>query len=160
MTTTQQVARQQIVSIAKSVLWEGEADSLRVAVENAVKQGAHLGGADLRGADLGGAHLGGADLGGADLPTGEKWEDYRKQVVPALLNGSPEWVEKITNSWKNHSWENCPLATRYQTNSLAGLPILLRPRGEQFIQFFDAGLLDDLPEELGWTKASKAERGQ
>ena len=50
-----------------AVLFGVEAESWRVAVEIAVKQGANLGGADLRGADLRGANLGGANLGGANL---------------------------------------------------------------------------------------------
>ena len=50
-----------------AVLFGVEAESWRVAVEIAVKQGANLGGADLRGADLRGANLGGANLGGAKL---------------------------------------------------------------------------------------------
>ena len=51
----------------EAVLFESEAETLRKAVEEAVKQKAYLGGADLGGADLGDADLGGADLGDADL---------------------------------------------------------------------------------------------
>ena len=50
-----------------AVLFGVEAESWRVAVEIAVKQGANLGGADLRGANLGGANLGGAKLWGAKV---------------------------------------------------------------------------------------------
>ena len=50
-----------------SVLFSLETESMKLAVEAAVKSGADLGGADLRGADLGGADLRGADLDGADL---------------------------------------------------------------------------------------------
>ena len=55
-----------------SILFSVETESLKIAVELAVKGGAYLGGAYLRGADLRGAYLGGADLrgaylGGADL---------------------------------------------------------------------------------------------
>ncbi|WP_186098252.1 pentapeptide repeat-containing protein [Burkholderia gladioli] len=49
------------------VMFECEADSMKVAVELAYKQGAYLRGAYLRGADLRGADLRGADLSGADL---------------------------------------------------------------------------------------------
>jgi hypothetical protein len=54
------------------ILFEFEADSLKVAVELAVEkrvslEGAYLRGAYLRGADLRGADLEGADLRGADL---------------------------------------------------------------------------------------------
>ena len=56
-----------------AVLFGVEAESWRVAVEIAVKQGANLGGADLRGADLRGANLGGANLGGANLGGAKLW---------------------------------------------------------------------------------------
>ncbi|HDR9834255.1 TPA: pentapeptide repeat-containing protein [Burkholderia multivorans] len=49
------------------VIFEYEADSMKIAVEMACKQGTNLRGADLRGADLRGADLRGANLRGADL---------------------------------------------------------------------------------------------
>ena len=51
------------------VLFTHKADdnTLKAAVEAAVKAGANLGGAHLTGANLGGAHLGGANLEGAYL---------------------------------------------------------------------------------------------
>ena len=49
------------------VLWEGEAASLREAIEIAVKQKADLCGSDLSEAKLGAADLSGADLCGSDL---------------------------------------------------------------------------------------------
>jgi uncharacterized protein YjbI with pentapeptide repeats len=54
------------------ILFSLETDSLKLAVQAAVKQGAYLEGAylegaDLKGADLKGAYLKGADLEGADL---------------------------------------------------------------------------------------------
>jgi hypothetical protein len=56
----------------EKVIVDGEAESLRVFVEQKVKEkinlmGANLMGANLWGADLGGANLGGANLWGADL---------------------------------------------------------------------------------------------
>ena len=50
-----------------SVLFSTEAETLKEAVEEAVRKGTNLGGADLRGANLGAANLGGAGLGGANL---------------------------------------------------------------------------------------------
>ena len=50
-----------------SVIFEGEFENLRQAVETAVKNKVSLYGANLRGAYLRGANLSGADLGGADL---------------------------------------------------------------------------------------------
>ena len=53
--------------ITGSILFSFETDTIKLAVEAAVKSGANLGGAYLRGANLRGAYLRGADLGGADL---------------------------------------------------------------------------------------------
>src|SRR3990167_9395047 len=127
---------------------------------------ANLGGADLRGADLrganlgdanlgdaalGDANLGGADLRGADLggaknistaknmclPTGETWDEYLRDVVPALLTSGGKTLESFQEHWKCHSWDNCPMAHAHSTSNLEGVPALLRPRAVQFIQFFD-----------------------
>jgi hypothetical protein len=49
------------------VIWEGEAESVKCAMETAHKSGAELSGANLKGANLYGANLEGADLYGADL---------------------------------------------------------------------------------------------
>lgn len=109
---------------------------------------ANLGGADLRGtnlygADLRGANLREADLSGAVLPTGEKWEAYKVDVIPALLAyGGVPLTEIVTNEhWSCHEWGNCPLSTAFKCHGIEGVPILLRQRTEQFIQFFDAGLI-------------------
>ncbi len=50
-----------------TVIWEGEAATIKDAIHAAYKSGADLGGANLGGANLTGANLGGANLGGADL---------------------------------------------------------------------------------------------
>jgi len=50
-----------------AILFSVEAESLKMAVEMAVKQGANLGGANLEGANLEDANLGGANLEGANL---------------------------------------------------------------------------------------------
>jgi hypothetical protein len=57
----------QIKTLAGSVLFESEAESLRELVLGAVKQKADLSGASLSRADLSGANLSGANLSGADL---------------------------------------------------------------------------------------------
>lgn len=72
--------------------------------------------ANLRYANLRYAHLRGVDLTGARLPTGETWETYLSEVVPAYL-------------------------TAVGAHSLDEVPALFRPRAEQFIQLFDAGLI-------------------
>src|SRR5258708_5649270 len=128
----------EIKSVFGKVLYTADADDLIAALQKAVKDEADLRGADLsvanlsganlRGANLSGAYLSWANLRGAYLPTGETWEQYRKEVVPALLNDSYDLRELAKKSWQNHSWDSCPLATRYNTHSLDGVPILLRPR--------------------------------
>ena len=67
-----------------AILFAVEAESWRLALEIAVKQGANLRGADLWGADLGDANLRGADLrdanlrganlGGANLRGADLWD--------------------------------------------------------------------------------------
>ena len=172
---------------ADTVLWEGEAGSVKEAVYAALKGGADLRGADLgganlrganllgadllgadlRGADLGdanllGANLLGADLRGADLgdanllganlgdanlrgaknvrlPTGETWDEYLTITVPALLTAGGKLLESFSEHWQCHTWDNCPMAHAFNGHNLSDVPLLLRPRAEQFIQFFDAG---------------------
>ena len=105
--------------------------------------GANLGGADLRGADLRGADLRGADLRGAWLPTGELWETYLEQVVPALLTAGGRTLAEIVASgaWDCHSWVNCPLAVAFGVTAFSQVPPLHQPRASQFVQFHDARLL-------------------
>ena len=57
----------QIKSLAGSLLFESEAESLRELLVGAVKSGANLSGADLSGANLYGADLSGANLSRANL---------------------------------------------------------------------------------------------
>jgi hypothetical protein len=94
-----------------AVIFECDAENMRLAVEMAVSSGANLRGADLggadlrganlrganlRGADLGGADLGGADLGGADLGgadlrdaylRGVQYGDYAISIPPLHILG-------------------------------------------------------------------------
>ena len=143
-------------------------DAVQQAVKaGANLRGADLGGADLGDADLGGANLRGADLGGADLrdanlrganlrdanlrganlrgamdlrlPTGETWDEYLTETVPALLTAGGKPLESFAAHWQCHDWNNCPMAHAFDTHDVSGVPLLLRPRAEQFIQFFDAG---------------------
>ena len=112
--------------------------------------GAHLRGADLRGADLRDAHLGGADLGGAKdlrLPTGELLSEYVRVVVPALLQAGGKTLAQVAAAWGCHIWGEpdepvcCPIAEAFSCHDLSGVPLLLRPRAEQFIQLYDGGLI-------------------
>jgi len=103
---------------------------------------ANLDGANLYGANLDGANLDGANLDGATrLPTGETWQEYVEQVVPALLTAGGKSLEECKEHWECHTWSNCPMAWAFNCSGLEGVPILFRPRAAQFIQFFDAKLL-------------------
>jgi uncharacterized protein YjbI with pentapeptide repeats len=107
---------------------------------------ATLGGADLREAFLGEAslreaNLRGADLRDAHLPTGETWETYLADVVPALLTAGGQPLASFAESWQCHSWSNCPIAHAFGADGIDAVPALFRPRTEQFVQFFDADLI-------------------
>ena len=67
------------------VIFEHEADSLKIAVEFAVKSGADLSGADLSGANLYGADLSGANLSGANLSGADLYgEKINKSPIQIL----------------------------------------------------------------------------
>ena len=115
------------------VLFSFETNSVKVALEAAVKSGANLGDADLRDAELRGA-----DLGGARLETGETLDEYRREVVPALLAAGGHQVSEA--AWSCHSWENCPMAEAFGVHKVEDVPKLYQPRVQQFIRLFDAGV--------------------
>jgi hypothetical protein len=114
-----------------TVLWTGEASSLKAATEHAVATGANLEGANLRGANLEGAK----DL---RLPTGETWEEYLTETVPALLTAGGKALESFAPHWTCHTWDNCPIAHAFDVHRVEDVPILFRPRAQQFIEFYDA----------------------
>jgi hypothetical protein len=109
--------------------------------------GASLSGANLRDANLSDANLRDANLRDASLrgaknlrlPTGETWEEYLTETVPALLTAGGKALESFVDHWQCHDWTNCPMAHAFDAPNLDDVPILLRPRAEQFIQFFDSG---------------------
>lgn len=112
---------------ANTVLWQGEAEDVRAAVVALVASGANLRGADLHGAE------------NVRLPTGETWHEYLTETVPALLTAGGKSLESFAEHFVCHSWDNCPMAHAFDAHGINGVPVLLRPRAEQFIQFFDAG---------------------
>ena len=119
-----------------------DADLCSATLGGADLRGANLRGANLRGANLCSATLGGADLRSAKnvrLPTGETWDQYLAETVPALLTAGGQSLESFADHFVCHTWENCPMAHAFGAHDLSGVPLLLRPRAEQFIQFFDAG---------------------
>ena len=134
----------EIKSLSGDVLLTVEAETLH----GADLHGAYLHAADLRGADLTGANLHradlrGANLTGANLPMDETWETYVDQVVPALLTAGGKPLSEVATEavWDCHSWDNCPMATAFGARGCDECPILLRPRVQEFIQYFDAGLI-------------------
>ena len=136
--------------IDDAVLYEAPtAKTVKQAVEEAVRAGANLYGANLRSAYLDGAYLGGANLGGARLDgatrltTGETWDEYLRETLPALLTAGGRALAEVATAehWDCHNWGNCPMHAAFGATGISGVPILLRPRAEQFIQFFDAKLI-------------------
>ena len=124
------------------------ADLGRATLRGATLSGADLRGADLREAnlrraDLNRANLSGADLRGATLDTGETWEQYLVEIVPALLTAGGKTVESIVESgaWDCDNWTNCPMAAAFDVHEFSHIPILLQPRAEQFIRLYDAKLI-------------------
>ena len=108
-----------------SVLYEGEGSLCDVLV----------------GANLVGANLDGARLVGARLDTGELWEEYLAQTVPALLIAGGQPLEGCIDHWQCHDWDNCPIAWAFQVKGIEDVPLLYQPRARQFVQLFDANLI-------------------
>src|SRR3990167_7369138 len=144
--------------ISGIVLFSIEAESWKIAVEEAVKSGANLrsanlSSADLRSADLSYANLSSANLSSANLSsanlikispdtrieTGETWKEYLNEVVPSLLKIAGNIVKP--DAWECHEWTNCPMAQAFAVDDLSKIPTLYRPRAEQFIRYFDAKLI-------------------
>ena len=120
-------------------------------------RGADLRGANLRGANLSGANLSGADLTGANLrgaknidsmvmPDGLTFAEYTRDVVPALLTAGGKTLDEIreAGAWDCHEWSNCPMHVAFgvnDTSEMVGPFAIYRQRADEFIQFFDAGLI-------------------
>ena len=138
-----------------AVLYEApDAVTIKEAVEAAVFDGANLNGARLNGASLIGARLIDASLIGASLdgarlsedtqlPTGEKWGEYLRETLPALFTAGGRTLGEVATEehWSCHNWSNCPMHAAFGAEGISDVPILLRPRVEQFIQLFDARLI-------------------
>ena len=95
-----------------SVIFECEADSMKLAVELAIKSGANLSvanlyGANLSGADLYGANLSRADLSGANLSGsylyGANLYGEKIDKIPIQLSGLKWWI----NITKKHIQIGC-----------------------------------------------------
>ena len=128
------------------------ADLRSADLRSADLRSANLQSADLQSADLRSADLRSADLRSAGniamspdtkLQTGETWGEYVNEVVPALLTAGGKPLEAAANekTWACHSWKNCPMAEAFGVHDINDVPTLWRYRAEQFVQFFDAGLI-------------------
>ncbi|MEA3199484.1 MAG: hypothetical protein QOE90_912 [Thermoplasmata archaeon] len=119
------------------------ADELK-SILSAHKKWVESGGAEGARANLYGANLRGAKLSDETvIETGETWKAYVGEVVPALLCAGGRPVAEIATpkTWECHSWTNCPMAEAFGADNLGDVPVLLRPRADQFIRYFDAGLI-------------------
>jgi hypothetical protein len=141
--------KMEIKKLSGDVIYSAEANTVAALLALAIKDGISLYGANLRGAKLEDANLEDANLRDANLEgankieTGESWETYLAETVPALLVAGGKHLSDILTAkvWDCHSWENCPMATAFDVHSVADIPVLLRPRAEQFIRYFDAKLI-------------------
>jgi len=145
----------EIKSLTGAVLFRSEtATDVRMALVEAVEAKANLSDANLSRADLSRANLSDAYLSRADLrdayldgktvlPTGEPWSKYLAEVLPALIaaGGLPAEATVTEEHWNCHDWDNCPMAAAFGVKAQSDTPILLRPRVDQFVQLFDAGLI-------------------
>jgi hypothetical protein len=121
----------------------------RANLAGAYLDGANLDGANLDGANLAGANLAGANLAGANLaantvlPNRVRWDDYLRELVPALLvAGGKKLIEVATPAvWDCHSWDNCPMRAAFDAHGLSDVPPLYRAEAELFVKLFDAKLI-------------------
>jgi hypothetical protein len=115
-------------------------------------RGSNLSGSNLRNSNLSGSNLSGSNLSGSNLsnsnlrkvilPYGETWEQYLAEVVPNLLKaGGKDISEIVKEAWDCHNWDNCPMACAFSVKSEGDTPLLLRPRVQEFVRFFDAKLI-------------------
>ena len=133
-------------SLVSAILVSADLDGaslVNASLVNARLDNARLDSCNLVNANLINARLDNASLANARLPTGETWDEYITQVVPALLTaGGRELAAVATEqTWACHTWENCPIAEAFETHGLFDVPMLLRPRVEQFLQLFDARVI-------------------
>ena len=105
--------------------------------------GANLHEANLRWANLSWANLSGANLSEVTMPGGERFEDWDKSIVPQLLVAGGKSIEEVmaTGCWECNSWDNCPMRAAFDIAGFDQAPPIWRPRIEEFVQLFDAGLL-------------------
>ena len=64
-------------------------------------------------------------------------------TVDTVFAAGGKTVEELlaAGCWDCHEWTNCPMACAFGVQSLDDIPLLFKPRVEQFIQLYDAKLL-------------------
>lgn len=128
-----------------------EADLDGACLADAIMASANLQDASLTEADLSGAYLSGAILSDAYLdgavfsrstvlPTGEPWWRYLEEVVPALLAAGGKALKHVAIAWTCHTWEDCPMKRAFGVEE-EDIPPIWWPRVQQFLLFYDAGLI-------------------
>jgi hypothetical protein len=80
------------------------------------------------------------------LETGETFAEYVRDVVPALCTAGGKPLAEVAAAWDCHTWgrpgnPSCPMAVAFGVHRLEDVPVLYRPRAEQFVRLFDARLL-------------------
>jgi hypothetical protein len=116
---------------------------------------AHLDRTNLTNADLCNANIENAGLTnsiitmGCRLPSGHSWETYLTTIVPALLKAGGRTINEILDlgAWNCHDWANCPAAVAFGVNQLSRIPLLYQKMVQEFILFFDAGLIPEPKRE-------------
>lgn len=63
--------------------------------------------------------------------------------MPALLIAGGRSLAEVATleTWACHNWNNCPMASAFNVHSLSDVPPLFRHEANQFVQFFDQGLI-------------------
>lgn len=108
------------------ILFEGEFGSLKPCVESAVRAGKSLDRARLDGAK------------NLRMPSGETWEEYVTQTVPALLTAGGKALDEVANEehWDCHDWDNCPIKTAFDAKDIQDVPPLYRQQASLFVSRF------------------------
>ena len=101
------------------------------------------------------------NVGDFRMTDGMKFNDYKRDVVPALLTAGGKTMAEIqaSNCWECHDWGNCPMHVAFGITSPDQGPPLLRARIKEFVQFFDARLIPAPWAADGVTETTTRESG-
>jgi len=123
-----------------------DADLTYATLSGANLEGAALVGANLVGVKLTGAILWRAGIAGSKnlrLPTGETWEEYLAETVPALLVAGGDFLRYVATeaSWKPKAarYADTPMGIAFAVDAPWKVPSLYRQHAEQFMMLLDSG---------------------